>query len=362
MAQDESSRSEPDPAAEAGADGTRSATVQAGTPVRTDGGSAGASEDESGGSGEGGSGGDEDASETGAEGALPDEVDRALIRSLAADLKRPDVRLLSAIRDINAMPENYPDGQTQGGEVPATSTAIRDAAGLTDEQVKYRLRPGERGLEQMGPDGLVDLKAPPYRSNKAYGPRSAELTEVGKMVLAEAEGDEDIGDVSPVRTGPVSRDEFDALAERVEAWEDDEFGAVDPDMASDIRSLFREMVKFYQAFEALGIDAQRVFSGEELTASNQEEIAEALTTTLLERAAEREDVSLGGGAGGTPETSGSDDDGGPAGGASGGSGNAEAAAPGSQERGDESDGGGSGGAADGDSRGLDEFGDGGDGR
>jgi hypothetical protein len=261
------------------------------------------------------------------------------------------------------MPENYPDDQTQGGEVPATSTAIRDAAGLTDEQVKYRLRPGERGLEQMGPNGLVDLKAPPYRSNKAYGPRSAELTEVGKMVLAEAEGDEDIGDVSPVRTGPVSRDEFDALAERVEAWEDDEFGAVDPDMAADIRSLFREMVKFYQAFEALGIDAQRVFSGEELTASNQEEIAEALTTTLLERAAEREDMALGSGGGSGGAESGSDASasegaGGPAGGAGGGSGNAEAAAPGSDQR--EPDGGvdgpGESAAEENDTRGLDEFG------
>jgi hypothetical protein len=64
MAQDESSRSESDPAADAGADGTRSATVQAGTPVRTDGGSAGSREDESGGSGEGDSGGDGAASET----------------------------------------------------------------------------------------------------------------------------------------------------------------------------------------------------------------------------------------------------------------------------------------------------------
>jgi hypothetical protein len=130
-------------------------------------------------------------------------------------------------------------------------------------------------------------------------------------------------------------------------------------MAADIRSLFREMVKFYQAFEALGVDAQRVFGGEELTGNDQEEIAEALTTTLLERAAEREGVSLGSG----PEGPDADADaGGPAGGASGGSGSAEAAAPGSDQR--EPDGGdpAESAAEENDTRGLDEFGGEGDGR
>lgn len=358
MARDEPTSTGADPPADAGGDGTRPATTEAtstaptetSAPVRTDGGS-----DET---SEGDSGGKSDET-TGGESAMPAEVDRGLVRSMAADLKRPDVRFLSTIRDINAMPENYPEDQIQGGEVPATSTAVRDAAGLTDEQVKYRIRPGERGLEQMGPEGLVDLKAPPFQSNQAYGPRSAELTEVGKMVLAEAEGDDDIGDVSPVRTGPVSRDEFDAIAEKVEAWDDREMGAIDPALADDFRSVFREMVKFYQAFEALGIDAQQVFSGDELTASDQEEIAEAMTTTLLERAREREGVSVDakGVAPGGADTDGSASDGEPAGGAGGGSGNAEAAAPGSEQREPEATDAMGGDGTDADDRGLDEFSD-----
>jgi hypothetical protein len=305
---------------------------------------------EAGGDSEGGSAADSEP---------PDlDVDPGLIREMAANLDRADVTLLSAIRDINEHPEDYPDGATSRGKVPANASTIKDSTGLTKYKVDYRLTPGKRGLEDMGP-GLVRLLAPKYLPSGGMGARSAELTDLGRAVLSVAEGEEGIGDVSPHAPSAIDREEFAALRQQVTEWRESKAGALDDELAEGIDSLFDTMVMFYQAFEALGIDPEETFTGE-VTPEDQEQIAEAVTTTVLERLAERDGVNLG-----ADVVTGA---GAPAGGSATG-GSAESAAPSGWsadggEPGDPMGGGseGSEGGEDGDSRGLDEFGDGGGGR
>jgi hypothetical protein len=117
---------------------------------------------------------------------------RVEVRSLLNDLSREDLTVLSAVESINRAPDEYPDGATADGERPATTAAVKHATDLTKRQVQYRLAPGERGLETVGVDGegLLTLHEPQVRFNGGMGPRSAEVTPLGKAVLNVA-GDTD---------------------------------------------------------------------------------------------------------------------------------------------------------------------------
>lgn len=352
------------------------------------GGSAGAeSEGEIGGD-TGGAAGDGEPDD----GGDPTEFDPGLIREFADDLKRVDIRVLSAIRDINRHPENYDDEATAPGQMPANTMSVRQATGLSKRQVEYRLARGERGWEEWGPNGLLNCYDPELTQTGGMGPRSAELTELGQQVLAVAKGEEDAGAVDPRRSSAaITAEEFQALQESVDQlaeqmeeiaplvdqWADREWGAVNQDQAGKASGMFKTVIQLIQTFQALGVDQQVYADDAALAREEQAAVRERIVEEVVETAADEGllgDLEAGGGAGsggdvgGQSPGSAAEADGG----GSGGSGARDGAAESEPADEDvlEPDAGNepseaageSGEAGDGDSRGLDEFGDGGDGR
>lgn len=229
----------------------------------------------------GGTGGDE-AVDKGA----ADDVDPAVVEEIGAQLSGPDVQVLTTIRDVNSHPGNYPDTHTVRGECPATTTAVREATGLSKRQVDYRMSKGKRGLEEDDL-GLLRIHESDW-TPEGPSPKSAELTQLGERVLAVA-----MGEATPTVAGRSGgrggiagasdveelREELAAVRERVAAIEGAEMGALDEETARKIQAVFDSMVMFYDLFEALGIDAAGIGGGA-VPSERQEEIRQALADEL----------------------------------------------------------------------------------
>lgn len=100
----------------------------------------------------------------------------------APDLSLTDIKFLRAIRDINAAPDEY-DG-TGEGQAPASTTAIRNATGLSKGKLHHRLDPDSKLAD---PDGHALIKVyEPELDNGRLTPKSAELTDRGGQVLEDS--------------------------------------------------------------------------------------------------------------------------------------------------------------------------------
>jgi len=133
---------------------------------------------------------------------------------MGSNLSSTDIDLLKAIRDINLNPGEYEE--TDGGDVPATTTAIREATDLSRSQITYRSAPSQGGY--MGEDGrgLVEIHdAQVDDETSALGPKSLELTQKGVDALSEyTRGMEATDNKSHTRSGSSSAGEISTADER----------------------------------------------------------------------------------------------------------------------------------------------------
>jgi hypothetical protein len=357
-----------------------------------DGGSSGDGEGQPGGDGAADTGGSAGQATAGNAGGAT-SFEPGLLREFADDLSRVDIQVLSAIRDINERPEDFAGEATAPGQMPANTTSIRTTTDLSKRQVEYRLTPGGRGLEEWGPNGLLHCYEPELTQTGGMGPRSSELTELGQQVLAVATGEDDVGEVAPVRgsaaISPEELEELQASVDRlteqmeqiaplVEQWADREWGAVNQDEAGKVSGMFKTVIQLIQTFQALGVDREVYADDDALGRETQAVLRERMVETMVETAAEEGLLGEGGGPGpgdvggtaaadGAPAASGSGSGSGPGAAGRGGSGGdgAEAESGGESESADEdvlepaaenepSEAAG----GEGETTGLDEFGDG----
>lgn len=103
---------------------------------------------------------------------------------MGTDLSLEDLEFLRTVRDINTNPSEYEN--TEGGEVPATTSAIRVGSELDRSKVKYRAKPSD-ALE----DFVVVHEADFNPETNSFGPKSVELTDAGIDAIAELDDGSD---------------------------------------------------------------------------------------------------------------------------------------------------------------------------
>ena len=196
-------------------------------------------------------------------------------------LKEPDVEFLLAVSRIEKNPTEYDN--TDVGETVANVTSIREASGLTRSQVDYRVSPGDggRGLAEGGMNFIRAYEATIEGRN--FGPRSVELTEKGERVVAEikemrSDTSGSSGHDSGVSSDRISEleaqvseledaiENFSATAEKVDEIDRSEMGAVDSEMATQVRAasnaVSHHQLVFKEVF-GIGIDEMRSLSGDD---------------------------------------------------------------------------------------------------
>lgn len=165
---------------------------------------------------------------------------------MGVNLSSTDIDLLKIIRDINLNPGEY-EG-TEGGVVPATTTAIRKATDLSRSQINYRLAPSQGGYFGDDGRGLVKIhQAQIVEDTSAFGPKSMELTQKGIDALSEYTGGMEPSSDGDGTGGASHRgDEIDTASERevirqlhakidsLERKLENGGGYVDGDLGSDI--------------------------------------------------------------------------------------------------------------------------------
>lgn len=200
----------------------------------------------------------------------------------APDLKLKDIKFLRAIRDINASPDEY-EG-TEGGTVPATTTALRKSTALTKNEIDYRMVPSRSKLVEGGGCGYIRVHEPDqYRTDSGqlkFGPKSAELTEEGERALSEAMEKHGLTDRDTAET--TQREQLaqmdtrlreleeqvkeietqvenltntvEDVVEFVQTWNESSTGALSEDKADAIEGLQSGVRDHDRVIRALGID------------------------------------------------------------------------------------------------------------
>jgi hypothetical protein len=201
------------------------------------------------------------------------------------DLSLEDVEFLRTVREINANPEGFEN--TDEGEMPATTSAIRTGSRLDREQVKYRAKPSDTL------DGLVTVHEAEFDpDSRMFGPKSVELTERGEEVLASYEDDyggsesiarlearidqlenADFGDEVDAATMSAElssirgsldelRAEIDELSSEVEAVREaqsGEWGAIDDEIVDPLESILEQTPAVLYLFDALfGVEVKPI--------------------------------------------------------------------------------------------------------
>jgi len=199
--------------------------------------------------------------------------------NMASNLSSTDLDLLKIIRDINLNPGEY-EG-TEGGVVPATTTAVRKATDLSRSQINYRLAPSQGGYFGEGGRELVDIhQAQIDEDTGAFGPKSMELTQEGIDALQKyiggvgtSTGGGHTGDDSGSGSGSSGIDtagerevirQLHAKIESLEKQLENGGGNVDSELGSDIARVeskvdeLRADVKRVKDSEWGGIDEANV--------------------------------------------------------------------------------------------------------
>lgn len=185
-----------------------------------------------------------------------------------ADLSKEDIIFLKTVHEIESKPENY-DG-TDAAPAPANTSVLNSHTPLSKTQIKYRMLPGERGLEKLGYLRLHETEA----TQQGFTPRSVELTDEGRKAIMNweekhGELDPDAWDQTTVKDieleidrlrkqvenleGGASQqghlEELDKLSARLDAIEDSEFGAVDEESAEKLQRTISWVIAMRKAFE-----------------------------------------------------------------------------------------------------------------
>jgi len=224
------------------------------------------------------------------------------------DLK--DINFLRAVKELCDNPDEHPE--TEGGEAPANTTAIKELewTDFSAAELQYRMSKNKRGFEADGGMGLIRVYDPPITEN-GYGPRSVEITDQGRRVLSETLEERDLTisgegatalaedaelEIAELRE-EVSRlsreveemredhtqtqEDVEAVAEIVEMWQDQEFGALDPEQGNKLSSVIKALPAFIELHnEIFGVNPKEF--GPEESLSNEdyqqkrEQVREAL--------------------------------------------------------------------------------------
>ena len=210
------------------------------------------------------------------------------------DLGLKDIRFLKAVRDISESPDEYP--ATDDGKAPATKTAIKKGASLSDEAVKYRFeKPAD--ITTDGKHGLVEILSAKIKDNGGFGPKSARLTDKGAEVLeTELENRELVASGVQSKGENISGGEVDTaiakLEERIAAveakldrvleaideWESSSTGALDPDQTRALQAMTDAVPAHDRALKALGVEADEITDAEEL---DPDAVRQQVQATLL---------------------------------------------------------------------------------
>jgi TolA-binding protein len=241
-------------------------------------------------------------------------------------LSHEDVKFMKAVQEIEDNPNKYRKLEITNGRV--NTSVLRDilGEGFTDRMVRYRMVPGERGLEDSG---LVRLYDPEVQPDGSVGPRSIELTDKGRKAILDwekrhGEMDADSWDTTTVErmemeisqlrsevdrldselarqeraetsegtdTGELQElrqdiqaltSRVDVIAGRVQSFDDDKFGAINDHETKALKRAMEIIGRYRSIFEALGISRPREappvesFEDEEAAERVRESVREAL--------------------------------------------------------------------------------------
>jgi len=148
-----------------------------------------------------------------------------------SDLTLKDIKFLTAVRDINANPEQYPG--TEGGVAAANTTSLRQGTSLSKGEIRHRLDDkSDIADEDLG---LLTIHDPP-QTKQGYGPKSVELTSWGNRFLDDALAVHGLGDHDP--TDVAQADRVSGLEARIEELEARIEELEETDLADRIESTF----------------------------------------------------------------------------------------------------------------------------
>ena len=148
-----------------------------------------------------------------------------------SDLTLKDIKFLTAVRDINANPEQYPG--TEGGVAAANTTSLRQGTSLSKGEIRHRLDDkSDIADEDLG---LLTIHDPP-QTEQGYGPKSVELTQWGNRFLDDALAVHGLGDHDP--TDVAQADRVSGLEARIEELEARIEELEETDVADRIDSTF----------------------------------------------------------------------------------------------------------------------------
>jgi len=246
---------------------------------------------------------------------------------MGTDLSTTNVRFLRVIRNINTNPDEYDN--TNKGEKPANTTAIRKASDFSRNQINYRLAP-DRGTDFTDSgEGLLKIHPASIDDDGGFGPKSVELTQKGLDVLStyaapdddfdpdeygsDSEvisqlharvraledysqvGDERLGSKVEDNTESIERVEakLDELITEVRALRQSEWGAVDDEKAENLgRVLSRAPAMMYAFTVLLEIDIDEIVDTGGYDSHEIDEIRKNLSSVLESASAHPQDVNV----------------------------------------------------------------------
>lgn len=195
-----------------------------------------------------------------------------------ADLSANDVEFLQAVRHIQMNTDDYPE--LDQAQVPVTTGALKTVlmdewdtvCDWSDTMVDYRMSEGDRGWGEEGL-GLVTLYEAEYlEEQREWTSRGIELTDAGFTRLETMEKRMSMSRAKSAESGEVTgldssvdevalevdqvkqeveelNDQLSELVETVNRFQELETGALDPQIASQVRTVFDRVVRHQQIFK-----------------------------------------------------------------------------------------------------------------
>lgn len=125
------------------------------------------------------------------------------------DLSWKDIKFLTAVRNINENPDQYPG--TDRSVTPANTTSLREATDLSRGEIRHRLNDKSDVADQDL--GILRLHDPQLTEKGGHGPKSVELTEFGERFLDRALSARSVGDAGAAEV--AQGDRISAIEQRL---------------------------------------------------------------------------------------------------------------------------------------------------
>lgn len=243
-----------------------------------------------------------------------------MVRKFQSELSTADIKFLKKVREVEDHPDKFPLAEQTEGR--ANTSILRKNLDMTEAMIRYRLVPGERGLEELD---LVRLFDPEVNDDGTFGPRSVELTETGRLTLddwEERHGGMDTGVSKEVTTKELKADisrleskieeleaqtdraadadgqsvaelreelsqlesRVDALTDVVHDFQDSEYGAIDESIKEAVRNISAVTSGMVVLWRAIGgpdpLEIPQDDIPDELVTEIREDVAETLVGDL----------------------------------------------------------------------------------